>query len=298
MSQQIIEIDTPSSKLKSVAKGPTLDWQLCVLACLILLMYFTVLRKLIGDWLYLPDFSHGLFVPFFSAYLIWERRERIASLHPAASWSGLPIIVFALCILIAGSYGAELFLTRISLLFLLAGMIVTFRGWGHLRVLAFPLSLLLLALPIPAVIFNQITFPLQLLASRLASDILPVFNVPVLREGNVIRLPAMPLEVAEACSGIRSLMTLGTLSIIYGYFLEASLPRRAILALLSIPIAVAANAVRIVGTGICVQYWDPDKALGFFHEFSGWVIFLASLAMLYGMHLLMCLFWKKEHTAA
>jgi exosortase len=230
--------------------------------------------------------------------LFWKNKDVLKSIPPAPSWIGFPIILFALGVLIAGSYGAELFLSRISLLFLLAGVILTFRGWNQFRVLAFPLLTLLLAIPIPAIIFNQITFPLQLLASRIASDILPFLNVPVLREGNVIYLPAMPLEVAEACSGIRSLMSLGTLAIFYGYFLENSITRRVILALFSIPIAVAANALRIVGTGICVLYWDPDTALGFFHEFSGWVMFMVSLALLYGIHLVMRLFKKKEKPAA
>jgi exosortase len=298
MDQQTIEIDTPTSGLKTVYGWGVRNWQIGALACLMLVMYFPVLRGLVRDWWSIPDFSHGFLVPFFSGYLIWSRRDLLKSIPSAPSWAGLPIILFALGILIVGSYGAELFLPRISLVFLLAGMTLTFRGWNKLRVVAFPLSVLILALPIPSIIFNQITLPLQLLASRLASDILPLFNVPVLREGNVIYLPAMPLEVAEACSGIRSLMSLGTLAIFYGYFLENSITRRVILALCSIPIAVAANAFRIVGTGVCVQYWDPDKALGFFHEFSGWVIFLASLSLLYGIHLLMRLFRKKEKTAA
>jgi exosortase len=131
---------------------------------------------------------------------------------------------------------------------------------------------------------------LQTLASKLASALLPLFGVPVLREGNVIELPAMKLEVAEACSGIRSLMSLFTLSVFYGYFLEKSFLRRTILALASIPIAIAANGLRILGTGLCVQYWDPDKALGFFHEFSGWVMFLVSLSCLFLVHRIMLLF--------
>jgi len=127
------------------------------------------------------------------------------------------------------------------------------------------------------------------LASKMASGLLPLFGVPVLREGNVIRLPLMSLEVAEACSGIRSLMSLFTLAVFYGYFMEKSNRRRLVIALASIPIAIAANAVRILGTGLCVQYWDPDKAMGFFHEFSGWVIFLVSLACLYILHRAMSL---------
>ena len=302
MNQQVIETetdtDTPPTGLELANRGRVQNWRLGVLACLMLVMYFAVLRKLLHDWWNIPDFSHGLLVPFFSAYLIWRKKDLLKSIPAVPSWTGFPIILFALAVLIVGSYGAELFLSRVSLLFLLAGVILTFRGWNYLRALAFPLSTLLLAIPIPAIIFNQITFPLQLLASRIASDILPLLNVPVLREGNVIYLPAMPLEVAEACSGIRSLMSLGTLAVFYGYFLENSITCRVILALCSIPIAVAANALRIVGTGLCVQYWNPDKALGFFHEFSGWVIFLVSLALLYGVHLVMRLFRKKEQTAA
>ena len=173
---------------------------------------------------------------------------------------------------------------------MLAGLVVCFGGWELLKELRFVLLVLLLAIPIPSIIFNEITLPLQLLASKLASSLLPLFGVPVLREGNVIELPSMKLEVAEACSGIRSLMSLFALSVFYGYFLENSFLRRALLALSSIPIAIAANAVRIFGTGLCVQYWDPDKAQGFFHEFSGWVIFLVSLGCLYIVHLTMRLF--------
>jgi exosortase len=167
---------------------------------------------------------------------------------------------------------------------LLAGLVLCFGGWQILRELRFALLVLLLAIPLPAIVFNQITFPMQIIASKLATGLLQSIGVPVLREGNIIVLPLMKLEVAEACSGIRSLMSLFTLAVFYGYFLENSIWRRVALVLASIPIAIAANAVRIVGTGLCVQYWDPDKAMGFFHEFSGWVVFLVSLTCLYLLH--------------
>jgi exosortase len=190
--------------------------------------------------------------------------------------------------------GAELFLSRLSLLLVLGGLIVLFLGWSFFRAVLFPWAFLLLMIPIPAIIFNQITFPLQLLASRVASTSLPWMGVPVLREGNVIVLPAMALEVAEACSGIRSLMSLMTLAIIYGYLMERRVSVRVLLALASIPIAVAANSFRILGTGLLVQYWDPEKAQGFFHEFSGWLIFVISLAMLYLLHGLVRIFAHEE----
>jgi exosortase len=213
----------------------------------------------------------------------------------APSWGGIAVMVLGLVVLmVLGVYGSDLFLSRISLLILLAGVVLCFGGRQFLKELRFPLLVLLLAIPLPAIIYNQITFPLQILASKLASVLLPLFGVPVLREGNVIELPLMKLEVAEACSGIRSLMSLFTLAVFYGYFLEKSNLRRTALALASIPIAIAANAVRILGTGLCVQYWDPDKAMGFFHEFSGWVIFLVSLTFLYLVHRAMSLFPGKR----
>jgi exosortase len=267
-------------------------WQSVTLLLIVGLLYARTIAKLVSDWWTIPDFSHGFLVPFFAGYLIWNQRQRLKALPISPSWSGIWITAIALILLVVGSFGAELFLTRISIVFLLSGLTVSFYGWQHLKACAFALFVLLLAVPIPAIIFNQITFPLQILASKLASGILPLMNVPVLREGNVIQLPAMPLEVAEACSGIRSLMSLGTLAVFYGYFLERSAARRVLLALMSVPIAVAANALRIVGTGLCVQYWDPDKALGFFHEFSGWVVFVVSLVILYSMHRLMRLFHR------
>jgi exosortase len=155
-----------------------------------------------------PNFSHGFFVPLFSALVIWQERSRLARLQVRPSWWGLLFLGFGLCVLIIGQMGDELLLSQVSLLLVLAGAIVLFLGWNFFRALLFPWAFLLLLIPIPAIVFNQITFPLQLLASKVASTILPWLGVPVLREGNVIVLPAMPLEVAEACSGIRSLISL------------------------------------------------------------------------------------------
>lgn len=262
-----------------------------VLICLLTVaVYYQVLGKLVTDWWNIPDFSHGFLVPPFAAYLVWEKRAILRRMKAVPSWSGIAVVALGLVVLLLGVYGSELFLSRISLVILLAGVVLCFGGRQFLKELRFALLVLLLAIPLPTILFNQITFPLQILASKLASGLLPFFGVPVLREGNVIELPMMKLEVAEACSGIRSLMSLFTLAIFYGYFLEKSVWRRTALALASIPIAIAANAVRILGAGLCVQYWDPDKAMGFFHEFSGWVIFLVSLACLYLVHRAMCLF--------
>ena len=261
-----------------------LAWRSVLIAALLTAAYWRVLAKLVTDWWQIPDFSHGFLVPIFAAYLVWAKRNVLRDTRIVPNWAGIPVIALALVVLLLGVYGAELFVSRVSLVILLTGLVLCFGGWQFLKELRFVLLVLLLAIPIPSIIFNEITLPLQILASKLASALLPLFGVPVLREGNVIELPAMKLEVAEACSGIRSLISLFTLSVFYGYFLERSFARRVVLALASVPIAIAANAVRILGTGLCVQYWDPDKALGFFHEFSGWVMFLVSLGCLFIVH--------------
>ncbi len=271
---------------------------IAVMAILLVLLYQSVLRKLVADWYELPDFSHGFLIPFFAAYLVWVKREELRKTPLRPSWAGLPLVLLGLLLLVTGRLGADLFLSRTSFLLLGAGMLWMLCGRAMLRQLKFVLLVLLLAIPLPLVLFNQITFPLQLFASQMASNLLPLAGVPVLREGNVIQLPAMQLEVAEACSGIRSLLSLFTLAVIYGYFLEDSVGRRVALALASVPIAVAANAARIFGTGLCVQYWDPEKAMGFFHEFSGWLMFLVSLGFLYMVHQATGFLWKARKGSA
>lgn len=258
-----------------------------LLALVVTAIYCQVVGKLVYDWYTNPDFSHGFLVAPFALFLLWDKRKVLRTTPIQQTWSGLWLVVAAIFVLFMGVYGAELFLSRLSLVMLLAGITWTLGGRAMLREVRFAILVLLLAIPIPAVVFNQITFPLQLFASRMASSVLPLFGVPVLRDGNIIQLPSMQLEVAEACSGIRSLMSLFAVAIFYGYFLERVTWRRVVLALASIPIAVIANAARIVGTGLCVQYWNPDKAVGFFHEFSGWLMFLVSLTCLYLVHSLM-----------
>jgi len=190
-----------------------------IISLLVVAVYYQVLGKLISDWWRIPDFSHGFLVPPFAAFLIWEKRAALRNIKVVPNWGGIAVMVLGLVVLVLGVYGSELFLSRISLIILLAGLVLCFGGSQYLKALRFPLLILLLAIPLPDIIYNQITFPLQILASKLASNLLPIFGVPVLREGNVIDLPMMKLEVAEACSGIRSLMSLFTLSIFYGYFM-------------------------------------------------------------------------------
>ena len=262
-------------------------WQTAVLILSVGWLYWSILFHLAKQWSHDPNFTHGFFVPAFSLFVLWQDRDRLAREPCKSSSWGLLVVAFALSVLVVGVLGAELFLSRISLLLLIAGLAIFFRGRRWFRAVLFPWAFLILMIPIPAIVFTQITFPLQMLASKVAALLLPLLGVPVLREGNVINLPAMPLEVVEACSGIRSLLSLATLAIIYGYLTETRIWVRVVLALASIPIAVAANSLRIVGTGLLVQYWDPEKAEGFFHIFSGWLIFVVALAMLFLLHRLL-----------
>ncbi len=287
MDRVISELETRAMPAAGFVEGRVRWWQLGTLALLTGFLYHSILSRLASDWLNDQNFSHGFFIPAFSAWVIWQDRRRLASLPIRPSWFGLVTMAGALGMLIVGVLGAELFLSRSSLIFLLAGSVIYFLGWGHFRALLFPWACLFLMIPIPAIIFNQIAFPLQLLASRFASSILSLLGVPVLREGNVLQLPAMSLEVAQACSGIRSLMSLGTLAIIYGYLFESRTYPRILLVTAAVPIAIVANGLRVVGTGLLVHYWDPARAEGFFHTFEGWVIFVVSLAMLFSMHGLM-----------
>ena len=263
-----------------------------LIGLLVVVLYYRVIGKLVIDWWQIPDDSHGFLVPIFAGYVLWSRRAAIRETELRPTWSGIAVIALGLTILLLGDFGANQFLSRVSFVVLITGFVLCFGGWALLRQIRFPLFVLLIAIPLPALLLNQVTFPLQMLASRVAGDLLPLFGVPVLREGNVIQLPVMKLEVAEACSGIRSLVSLFAMAIFYGYFVEKSNLRRLLLILLSVPIAITANSLRIVGTGVCVQYWDPDRALGFFHEFSGWVMFLISLLSLFLMQRMMALLWK------
>lgn len=271
----------------SRAGFPAWWWQPLVLLAVLAYLYSSVISRLVWQWYHDPNFSHGFFVPLFSAYVVWTRRHKLTQIPLSPSWTGLLMIAAGLAVLIVGVFGAELFLSRSSLLLILGGMIVLFGGWPHLRALFFPWAFLIFMIPIPTIIMNQITLPLQFMASNMASTLLTWAGVPVLRDGNIIQLPNMSLEVVEACSGIRSLVSLCTLAVIYGYLLETSTVLRILLFVAAAPTAVFANALRIMGTGLMGLYWNPDKAEGFFHTFSGWVIFVLSLITLFIVHKLM-----------
>lgn len=242
-------------------------------------VYAPTLLSLVRQWASDDNYSHGFIVVPFALYFAWRKRRELAAATRRPSTIGLGIVAAGLLLLTAGTLGAELFLTRVSLLVFLVGAVVWIWGLRHLRLLAFPLAFLLLMIPLPALVFNQIAFPLQLLASRAGAGALSLVGVPVLREGNVIVLPSLTLEVAQACSGIRSLVSLLTIALVLARLRGLGVRAACGLALSTIPIAIAANALRVAGTGAAAEWIGPWAAKGVFHECSGFVIFVICTAL-------------------
>jgi exosortase len=250
---------------------------------LLVVGYAPVLRHLIRQWNNDADMGHGFFVPVIAGFIVWQRREELMAVKIRPSWWGLLLVVWGGIQLTVATLGTELFTARIAFMMTLIGVIWTLCGTVMLKKLSFPLFLLLFMIPIPAVVYNSLTFKLQILASRLAEDALTILSVPVSREGNVLELPNQKLSVVEACSGIRSLLSLTFLSLVYGYFFERKTWVRCVLFLSTIPIAIVANASRVTITGLMTQI-KAELAEGFFHEAQGWVIFMVGLGLLILWH--------------
>jgi exosortase len=270
--------------IRAISQAAQHYWQLLLLAVVLLMLFAPVIKGLLVNWYEDPDSSQGFFVPLLSAYLVWRKRD-VLTKQPQPSWQGLLIVLASLGLLFLGSLGAELFLTRVALVGTVAGLVVYFLGWRALRSILFPIAFLLLMIPLPALVYNEIVLPLQFVASWFATRVLETLNLfPVLREGNILVLPNNRIEVVEACSGIRSLMSLITLAAGYGYFAEQNRYFRIALVLLVIPLAVASNGLRVVGTALLTYYRGPEAAEGFLHSFSGWVIFIVATCLLLVLH--------------
>ena len=270
---------TPETMRKSQLPWGKIAWfGLLLMAC-----YAPVLRALVRQWGSDPDMGHGFFVPVIAGFIVWQKRNELLAIQPQPNWWGLAVVLIGGVQLIIGTLGVELFLARTSFVIVLIGVVWLLGGDWMLKKLAFPLFLLFFMVPIDAVIYNQITFPLQLLASRLADGALTLIAVPVLREGNILELPNQRLSVVEACSGIRSLLSLTFLSLVYGYFFEKKTWIRVVLFFSTVPIAIVANSSRVTITGILTQV-KPEAAEGFFHEAEGWVIFMVAMGILILFH--------------
>jgi len=264
-------VEVSKSRFSAVVTG-------VALAALFGAVYWKVVMDLVRDWWTNPDYSHGLLLPFIIAYL-W-RRDATHARRCSPTWYGLTALVGAQLIMLVGYAGAEFFLQRISLLFSLAAIVLLLYGWARLRDVLFLLIVSMLAIPLPTIIFNAVALPLQLFASSVAEHALGLLSIPVLREGNVLYLSQQTLNVAEACSGIRSLMTLLTATVLVAHLAPLQRWAKVLLAASAIPLAIIANALRVAGTGVLAQYFGERAAQGFFHTFSGWLVFVVALGLL------------------
>jgi len=262
-------------------------------SALLIIAYFPILRHLVEQWSTDEDVSHGFFVPPIAAFIAWQRRDRILALDYHPAWWGLGVMAWAALQGYVGTLGAELFLQRSSFLIALLGLLLVMGGTRLVRELIFPLLLLLFMIPIPAVIYNQITFPLQLFASQVAEFSLGLIGIPVLRDGNILELASQKLSVVEACSGIRSLLSLTFLSLVYSYFFDKRVWMRWALFFATIPIASLANSARVRFTGRLSEI-NPELARGFFHSLEGWIIFMIALVMLGATHFLINRFTRRS----
>jgi len=264
------------------ARWPALAaWlSLGTIAILVAVLYAETGRRLAAQWARDENYTHGFLVLPLAGWFVWERRARLARLDPAPSPVGGVLLGAGLLQLLLGVAGAELFLQRTSFIVVVAGLVLLLLGGRFLRALLFPIAFLAFMVPPPASVVNGVAFPLQLFAARAATFCLYNFGIPVLREGNVIALAHARLEVVDACSGIRSLQALACLSVVYGQMTSRPLWQRWALLLASVPIAVAANAVRVTGTGLLAHHIGERAAEGFYHSFAGWSVFVVALGLL------------------
>jgi exosortase len=284
----------PSAPLRE----PKLPWMPLVwFFSLLVLCYAPVLWRLVNQWNTDEDMGHGFFVPVISAYIAWQKRQELFSQQLKSNYLGLALIAFAAVQLTIGTLGAELFLARTAFIESVVGSILFLGGWTAVRILAFPLFLLCFMVPIPSVIYNEITFPLQIFASKVAAFVLELVGIPVLRDGNVLELPSQKLSVVEACSGIRSLLSLSFLSLVYGYFFDNRTWMRISLLVLTVPIAIAANAGRVTLTGILSEI-NPELTQGLWHTASGWIVFMIALVIMLLTHQFLSRIHKAIHASS
>jgi exosortase len=273
---EIAQSVSPAAKASRLA--PTLVGGAAVVG-LLSLLYWRVLPDMVVDWWTNEGNSHGLLIVPLVLYIVWRQWESILAVPAAVDLRGLWLTLAACCVYVVGRMAAEFFLTRISFVLLLAGLAWTFLGYGRLRKLAFPILLLATMVPLPTIVFNQFAAPLQLLASRVATDTAQLLGVAIYREGNIIHLADTTLGVAEACSGLRAISSLVIGALLLGYLDLDRIWAKVVLFGLAVPAAILTNVIRVAGTALLADR-DPELGTGFYHTFSGWLVFLVGLGIL------------------
>ncbi len=254
-------------------------WKVIPLILLFFGLYYQIIFYMAKVWYNDSNYSHGFLIPFISAYIIWKNKEKIFTIRIKPDNLGLLILSIGLVIYILGITGAEFFTMRFSMIPVILGIVYCLCGREMTKNVLIPVGFLVCMIPIPAIVFNIVAFPLKLFAANIATNVIQFLNIPVIREGNIIHLTGISMEVADACSGIRSLMSMIALGVAYAYLFQDSMLTRTILVLFIVPITIIANVARVTGTGILSHYVGPSAASGFFHEFAGILVFLAAFAM-------------------
>lgn len=254
------------------------------LSTLVLIMYAPVLGSLARQWWGDPNYGHGFFVPLFAGYILWSERDREITQPFRPNNFGFAVMLCAIGLRILGMLGAELFMARLSLVILISGIVLFLAGRQALRSVAFPIGYLLFMIPLPAIVYYQLTLPLQLWASRLGATGLVALGIHTVRAGNLLFLPNCTLNVVEACSGIRSLLSLLAAAVAYGYLAEQSMWKRSVLAIASLPIAIATNGLRLVATGVLSYFFGPSVDSGVVHVGLGLGFFVLAFVLILLIH--------------
>lgn len=258
-----------------------------VLLVLWLVAFIPVYPRLVWTWLNHSDNSHGLLVPFVSVYFIWQERAKFKEIKISHSNWGIIILIISMGFYLLSYAGGVAVVSRAMIVSSLIGLVLSALGKEVFGLLSFPLLYLFFMVPVPESILLLVAFPLQLFATKISTFIIQVFSIPAYREGNMLYFAQTHLEIAEACSGIRSIMSFGMLSFIFAYMMDKIWWKRIILVLSTIPLALFANIVRVTGTGILAHFYGSKVALGFLHEFSGLVVFAFGFVLLLGEFLLL-----------
>lgn len=280
--------------LKALTAKPVFRPEIVLLGLVLFAIYLPVFVELVSDWEKDSNYSHGFLVPLVSAFVIWKNRQKLSGIQPERSLAGWWLIAAGLFLLMVGTAGAEYFTVRLSFIVLLFGLIWYLGGRKMAKLFSFPVWYLLLAIPIPYVIYFAAAFPMQVMATKVTATLLHFMGMPALRQGNIIHLPSYSLEVVEACSGLRSLVSLLALSAVFAYFTQKSAPKKILLFLSAIPIALIANVFRIFVTAVGAYTVSPKLAEDFLHELSGLLVFIVSFVCLFILGSILKKDWRQE----
>lgn len=245
----------------------------------LVLSYRDVIGPLVDQWMKNEDYSHGFLILPIALYLVWMKRAELREIPFGSDWRGLLLVVASIGVYVLGELGADLFTTRASLLLLVIGLVWLLCGWPIVRALKFPLAFLFLMLPLPGFVHKNLTFPLQLLSSKWSVHLLQFLGMSVYREGNLIDIIGMRMQVVEACNGLRYILPLLTLVVLIAVLGHKSIWKRTVLILSAVPLAILSNILRIAGTALVAEHWGREAAEGFLHDFSGWLVFMISLGV-------------------